>query len=219
MDEFRRKVEETKTAAAPPPPCAPPPPPPPPPPMSMPPPPPPPMALTTNLQTIKLKTVSTLNHADGDSNAIEEIGNYLGLPAANSKGPQVQNGTYIYCTPAWPRIQYEWCASNFLWGTGKTSAEVEKFRGSMRVLSNSAFSKGIVIIRDVGVRRNAIHPRASCVRESRGLSYSKAQGWTAGGPCTFFFIWLAHSEESKVLIKYISYTRSKYYVRTFRVNS
>lgn len=95
VNEFRKKIEETK-AAPPPPPPPPPfaPPPPPPPPMSLPPPPPPPMALTTNLQTIKLKTVSTLNHANGDSNAIEEIGNYLGLPAANSKGPQVQNGMY-----------------------------------------------------------------------------------------------------------------------------
>lgn len=93
MDELRKKIEQTKSATAAPP-CAPPPPPPPPPPMSMPPPPPPPMTMTANLQTIKLKTVSTLNHADDDSNAIEEMGNYLGLPAANFKGPQVQNGTY-----------------------------------------------------------------------------------------------------------------------------
>ncbi|XP_025421277.1 shootin-1-like isoform X2 [Sipha flava] len=90
--ELRKKIEETRAATAVPP-CAPPPPPPPPP-MSMPPPPPPPpMTMMANLQTIKLKTVSALNHtADDGSNAIEEMGNYLGLPAANSKGPQVQNG-------------------------------------------------------------------------------------------------------------------------------
>lgn len=89
VEEIRKKLEETKTTVAPP--CAPPPPPPPPPPMSMPPPPPPPMTSTPNLRTIKLKTVSTLNHTNGDSNAIEDIENYLGLQPANA-GPQVQNG-------------------------------------------------------------------------------------------------------------------------------
>lgn len=92
MNELKRKMEETKAITA-----APrPPPPPPPPPMMMPPAPPPPPppsmgGLTPNIQTIKLKTVNTLNHTNGDSNAIEEIGNYLGLPLT-PKGAQVQNG-------------------------------------------------------------------------------------------------------------------------------
>lgn len=94
VEELRRKLDGTKTAVASPSCAPPPPPPPPPPPMTMPPPPPPPpmAALATNLQRIKLKTVDALNHTNGDSNAIEEIGNYLGLPPSNSKGPQVQNG-------------------------------------------------------------------------------------------------------------------------------
>ncbi|VVC33452.1 Hypothetical protein CINCED_3A025823 [Cinara cedri] len=94
VDELRKKLEETKTSVISPP-CAPPPPPPPPPPMMMPPAPPPPptsMASMSNLQNIKLKTVSTLNCTNNDeSNAIEEMGNYLGLSSPN-KGPQVQNG-------------------------------------------------------------------------------------------------------------------------------
>ncbi|XP_050531957.1 shootin-1-like [Daktulosphaira vitifoliae] len=84
-----RKKLESKTAA---PSCAPPPPPPPPP-MLIPlvPPPPPMGALSSNnLQTIKLKTVNSLNHTN-DSNAVEEMGNYLGLSIA-PKTPQVQSG-------------------------------------------------------------------------------------------------------------------------------
>lgn len=91
VKELKRKMEDTKTVTAAPPPL----PPPPPPPMMMPPAPPPPPpsmgGLTPNIQTIKLKTVNTLNRTNGESNAIEEIGNYLGLPPT-PKGTQVQNG-------------------------------------------------------------------------------------------------------------------------------
>ncbi|XP_050435805.1 shootin-1-like [Adelges cooleyi] len=93
--DLRKKLECAKPAVAAPP-CAPPPPPPPP--MFLPPvPPPPPMALTSNsLQTIKLKTASTLNHTNnsgggGDSDAIQEMSNYLGLPIT-PKPAQVQSG-------------------------------------------------------------------------------------------------------------------------------
>lgn len=98
VEELKKKMELSKTAISPPPP--PPPmamPPPPPPPMSMPPPPPPPpmAGLSSNIQSIKLKTVSGLNqnhNSNNDSNAIEDMGNYLGLPPASKGGPQVQNG-------------------------------------------------------------------------------------------------------------------------------
>lgn len=88
--ELKKKIEVSRVA---PPPV---PPPPPPPPMSMPPPPPPPpmTGLTSNLQSIKLKTVSALNQnntTNDNSNAIEDMGNYLGLPPTTNKGPQVQN--------------------------------------------------------------------------------------------------------------------------------
>ncbi|XP_015375419.1 PREDICTED: shootin-1-like [Diuraphis noxia] len=87
VEELSKQLRETKTAAAPPQ-CGPPPPPPPPAPPA-PPPPPPPIASAGTSGGIKLKTVSSLNH---NSNAIEDLGNYLGLPMATPKGPQVQNG-------------------------------------------------------------------------------------------------------------------------------
>ncbi|CAI6368590.1 unnamed protein product [Macrosiphum euphorbiae] len=87
VEELGKQLRETKTVVAPPQ-CGPPPPPPPPAPPA-PPPPPPPMALAGASGGIKLKTVSSLNH---NSNAIEDLGNYLGLPMASPKGPQVQNG-------------------------------------------------------------------------------------------------------------------------------
>lgn len=87
VEELGKQLRETKTVVAPPQ-CGPPPPPPPPAPPA-PPPPPPPMALAGTSGGIKLKTVSSLNH---NSNAIEDLGNYLGLPMATPKGPQVQNG-------------------------------------------------------------------------------------------------------------------------------
>lgn len=87
VEALGKQLRETKTIVAPPQ-CGPPPPPPPPPPAPPVPPPPPPMAMGTS-GGIKLKTVSSLNH---NSNAIEDLGNYLGLPMANPKGPQVQNG-------------------------------------------------------------------------------------------------------------------------------
>lgn len=87
VEELGKQLRETKTVVAPPQ-CGPPPPPPPPAPPA-PPPPPPPMSLAGTSGGIKLKTVSSLNH---NSNAIEDLGNYLGLPMATPKGPQVQNG-------------------------------------------------------------------------------------------------------------------------------
>lgn len=87
VEELGKQLREIKTVVSPPE-CGPPPPPPPPAPPA-PPPPPPPMALSGTSCGIKLKTVSSLNH---NSNAIEDLGNYLGLPLATPKGPQVQNG-------------------------------------------------------------------------------------------------------------------------------
>lgn len=94
VEEIRRKTEETKMVVKDPP-CAgapPPPPPPPPPMMSMPLPPLLPKGPSPNLRTIKLKTVSSLNPTNGDSNAIQDMENYLGLPPMNAAVPQVQNG-------------------------------------------------------------------------------------------------------------------------------
>ncbi|XP_026810994.1 shootin-1 isoform X2 [Rhopalosiphum maidis] len=88
VEELEKQLRETKTVTATPQ-CGPPPPPPPPPAPPAPPPPPPPMVLPGTISGIKLKTVSSLNH---NSNAIEDLGNYLGLPLATPKGPQVQNG-------------------------------------------------------------------------------------------------------------------------------
>ncbi|KAF0770342.1 shootin-1 [Aphis craccivora] len=88
VEELEKQLRETKIVVATPQ-CGPPPPPPPPPAPPAPPPPPPPMALPGTTSGIKLKTVSSLNH---NSNAIEDLGNYLGLPLATPKGPQVQNG-------------------------------------------------------------------------------------------------------------------------------
>ncbi|XP_025197743.1 shootin-1 [Melanaphis sacchari] len=87
VEDLEKQLRETKTVVATsqckpplPPPAPPAPPPPPPPPL---------MALPGTTSGIKLKTVSSLNH---NSNAIEDLGNYLGLPLATPKGPQVQNG-------------------------------------------------------------------------------------------------------------------------------
>lgn len=94
VEELRRKTEETKMVVTPP--CAGAPPPPPPPPlpmMSVPLPPLLPKGPLPNSRTIKLKTVSSLNPTNGNSNAIQDIENYLGLPPTkNAAGPQVQNG-------------------------------------------------------------------------------------------------------------------------------